>query len=92
MEGVLLPGFGDVGLEWPRDVCSDERVASAEVGVRAEFFLDTGEGGVLPQIGCDVSLVFDRKHVKVAVALLQHEVVWPPGYVWERHGEEIWYL
>ena len=78
MEGVFLPGFGDVGLEKPGDVCSDERVASAEVGVHAELLLDTGEGGVLPQTGCDLSAVFIRKQAKVAVALLEHEVVCLP--------------
>ena len=78
MEGVFLPGFCDVGLERPRDVCSDEGVASAEVGVHAELSLDTGEGGVLPQAGCDLSAVFDRKQAKVAVALLEHEVVGLP--------------
>ena len=61
MEGIFLPGFGDVGLEWHRDVGSVERVASAEVGVHAELLLNTREGGVLPQIGCDLSAVFDLK-------------------------------
>ena len=78
MEGVLLPGLGDVGLERPRNVCSDERVASAEVGVGAELLLDSGKGGVLPQTGCDLSAVLDRKQAKVAVALLEHEVVCLP--------------
>ena len=79
MEGVLLPGFGDVGLERPRDVCSDEGVASAEVGVHAELSLDTREGGVLPQAGCDLPAVFNRKQTVVAVALLEHEVVRLPN-------------
>ena len=78
VEGILLPGLGDVGLERPRDVCNDERVASTEVGVHAELLLDMRKGGVLPQAGCDLSAVFDRKQVKVAVALLEHEVVCLP--------------
>ena len=78
MEGVFLPGFGDVGLEWPGDVFSDKRVASAKVGVCAELLLDTGKGGVLPQTSCDLSAVFDRKQAKVAVALLEYEVVCLP--------------
>ena len=78
VEGIFLPGFCDVGLEWPRDVSSDERVASAEVGVHAELLLDTREGGVLPQAACDLSAVLDRKQAKVAVALLEHEVVYLP--------------
>ena len=69
MEGVLLPGLGDVGLEGPQDVCSDERVASAEDWVEAELSLDPGVGGVLPQTGCDLSAVFNRKQTEVAVAL-----------------------
>ena len=75
MEGVFLPRFGDVGLERPSDVCSDERVASVEGGVYTELFFDAGEGGVLPQAGCDLSAVFNRKQTEVAVALLEHEVV-----------------
>ena len=67
-----------MGLEGPRNVCSDERVASAEVGVHAELLLDTREGRVLPQAGCDLSEVFDRKQGKVAVAVLDHEVVCLP--------------
>ena len=78
MEGVLLPGFGDVGLEGPRDVCRDERVASAEVGFQAELLLDMMEGGVLSQTGCDLSAVFNRKQAKIAVTLLEHEVVCVP--------------
>ena len=49
MEGVFLPGFGNVGLEGPRDVCSDERIGSAEVGVHAKLLLDMIEGGVCPR-------------------------------------------
>ena len=82
MEGVFLHGFGDVGLEWPGDVCSDEQVASAEVAVCAELLLDTGKGGVLPQAGCNLSAVFDRKQAQVAVALLEHEVVCLPNLFW----------
>ena len=82
MEGIFLLGFGDVGLERPRDVCSDTQVASAEVGVHAELLLDMEEGGVLPQAGCNLSAVFDRKQAKVAVALLEHEVVCLPNLLW----------
>ena len=98
MEGVFLPGFGDVGLEGPRDICSDERVASAEVVMEAELLFDPGVGGVLPQAGCDLSAVLDREQTEVAVALLEHEVVclpylfgggteWEPGIGEARFGE-----
>ena len=78
MEGVFLPGFCDVGLEGPQDVCSDERVASAEAAVKAELLHNLGKRGVLPQAGCDLSAVFDCKQAEVAVALLDHEVVCLP--------------
>ena len=39
VEGVFLPGFGNLGLERARDVCSDERVASAEDFVGGELCL-----------------------------------------------------
>ena len=48
MEGVFLPGFGNVGLKRPRNLCSDKQVASAKVGVHAELLLDTRKGGVCP--------------------------------------------
>ena len=98
MEGVFLPGFGDVGLEWPRDEGSDEHVASAEAVVQTELLLDSGKGGVLPQACCYLSAVLDRKQAKIAVALLEHEVVclpyllrggteWEPGVSEARFGE-----
>ena len=37
-----------------------------------------GEGGVVPQAGCNLSAVFDGKQTKVAVALQEHEVVCCP--------------
>ena len=49
MERVFLLGFSDVGLEGPRDVCSDERVASVEVWVHAELLFDSAEHEFLPQ-------------------------------------------
>ena len=42
-------------------------IASAEVVVEAELLLDPGIGGVLPQAGCDLSAVLDRKQTEVAV-------------------------
>ena len=98
MEEIFLPGFGDVGLERPLDVCSDEGVASAEVGVHAKLLLDMGKCGVLPQTGCNLSAVLNRKQAKVAVALLEHEVVclpdllrggseWEPGIGEARFGK-----
>ena len=44
----------------------------------AELLLNSGKGGVLPQIGCDLSAVLNCKQTKVAVALLEHEVVGLP--------------
>ena len=37
-----------------------------------------GEGGVFPQAGCNLSAAFSCKQAKVAVALLEHEVVCLP--------------
>ena len=37
-----------------------------------------GKGGVLPQAGCDLSAVLDRKQAKIAVALLEYKVVCLP--------------
>ena len=56
--------------------------------VEAELLLDPGVGGVLPQAGCDLSAVLDRKQAEVAVALLEHEVICLPyllggGTEWE---------
>ena len=65
-------------LEWPGNVYSDEKIASAEVGIHEELLLNAGVGGVLPQAGCNLSAVLDRKQVKVAVALLENEVVCLP--------------
>ena len=78
MEGVFLPGFGDVGLEGPIDIGCDEQVASAEVVALAALLLNTREGGVSPQRGGDLPAVFDYKQSEVAVALLEHEVVCLP--------------
>ena len=71
-----------MGLEWPRDVGCDERVAPAESCMLAELFLNLGEGGVLPQASCYLSAVFHRKQTEVAVALLEHEVVCLPDLFW----------
>ena len=87
-----------MGLEGPRDICSDERVAPAEAVVEAKLLLDPGVGGVLPQTGCDLPAVLDRKQTEVAVALLEHKVVclpylfgggteWEPGVGEARFGE-----
>ena len=67
-----------MGLKRPGDVGSDETVASAESSVCAELSLDTRKRGVLPQAGCNLSAVLNRKQAEVAVALLEHEVVCLP--------------
>ena len=67
-----------MGLERPRDVGSDERIAPAEVGVHAELLLDTVEGGVLPQSDCSLSAVLLCKQTEITEALLEHEVVCLP--------------
>ena len=41
--------------------------------------LCSAESGVLPQAGCNLSAVLDRKQTEVAVALLEHEVVGLPN-------------
>ena len=78
MERIFLSGFGDVGLERPRDIASVERKTTVDVGVHAELLLDTVEGGVLPQAGCNLSAVLDRKQTEIAEALLEHAVVCLP--------------
>ena len=83
MEGVFVAGFGDVGLERPGDVCSDEGITSAKGLVCDELLLDMGKRGVLPQAGCNLSAVFNRKQAKVAVALQEHEGVCLPYLFWE---------
>ena len=49
-----------------------------EVGVHAQLSRDAGDGGVLPQAGCYLSVGFDHKQAKVAAAVLEHEVVYLP--------------
>ena len=44
----------------------------------AELFLEAGEDGVLPQTGCNLSVVFNHEQAEVAVALLEHEVICLP--------------
>ena len=78
MEGVFHPQFGDVDLEGPRDECGDEIVASAECGVEAKLFLNSGERGVMPQAGCNLSAVLDHNQMKVLETLLEYEVVCLP--------------
>ena len=78
MEGVLLPGLGDVGLERPRDVCGDEGVAADECPMGTELLLDPFVGGELAQALGDLPTVFNRKEPQVAVPLAEHEVVCLP--------------
>ena len=68
-----------MGQKGPRDVGSDKRVACAEVGVNADLLLDAGEGEVLPQAGCHLTTVLNRKQAKVAVALLEHAIIVATG-------------
>ena len=75
MEGVLRPGFGDVGLEWAGDVCGDEGVATRECPVGTELLLYPLVGGELAQALGDLPAVLDREEPQVAVLLAQHEVV-----------------
>ena len=58
-----------------RNVGSDKWVTSAEYSVCVELFFDAGKGGVFPQVVCYLSAVFESTQAKVAVALLEHEVV-----------------
>lgn len=57
-----------------------------------------GERGVIPQAGCDLSVVFNCKQTKAALALLEHKVVclsnlfgegteWEPDIGEDRFGE-----
>ena len=61
MEGVFLRGFGDVGLEWARDVGGDEGVAPRECPVGTELLLYPFVGGELAQALGDLPAVFDRE-------------------------------
>ena len=60
MEGLLLPGFGDVGLEWPGDVGGDEGVAAWECTMGTELLLNPFVGGELAQALGDLPAVFNR--------------------------------
>ena len=75
MEGVLLPGFGDVGLEWARDVGGDEGVAAWECPVGMELLLYPFVGGELAQALGDLPAVLDREEPQVAIPLAEQEVV-----------------
>ena len=78
MEGVFLPGFGDVGLERPRDVGGDEGVAAWEGPMGPKRLLDPCVGGELAQALGDLPAVFNREEPQVAVPLAQQEVVCLP--------------
>ena len=80
VEGVLLPGFGDVGLEWVRDVGGDEGVAAWEglQVVGPELLLYPFVDGELDQALGDLPAVFDREEPQVAIPLAQHQVVCLP--------------
>ena len=82
MEGVFLPRFGDVGLEWARDVGGDEGVAAWEYPVDTELLLYPFIGGELAQAFGDLPAVLDREEPQVTVPLAQHEVVGLPYLFW----------
>ena len=75
MEGVLLPRFSDVGLEWARDVGGDEGVAPRECPMGTELLLYPFVGGELAQALGDLPAVFNREEPQVAIPLAQHAVV-----------------
>ena len=78
MEGVFLPGFGDVGHKWARDVCRDEAVATGKGRVGPKLLLYPFVGGELAQALGDLPAVLDREEPQVTVPLAEHEVVCPP--------------
>ena len=61
VEGVFLPGFGDVGHKWPRDVGCDEAVATGEGLVGPELLLNPFVGGKLAQALGNLPVVLDRE-------------------------------
>ena len=78
MEGVLIPVFGDVGLQWAREVCGDKGVAAGECPVGPELLLYPFIGGELAQALGDLPAVLDREEPQVTVPWAQHEVVGLP--------------
>ena len=72
---VLLPRFGVLGLEGPRDECCDEVITSAEKGVHPQLLFELGILGVLAQTLDNLLEVFEAEEPQVAVALLEHQVV-----------------
>ena len=82
MEGILLPGFGNVGLERARDVGSDKGVAPRECSMGTKLLLYPFVGGELAQALGDLPAVLDREESQVTVPLTQHEVVCLPYLFW----------
>ena len=58
---VLLPRFGDVGLEWARNVRGDKGVTAWECPVGPELLLYPFIGGELTQALGDLPAVLDRE-------------------------------
>ena len=78
MEGVFLPGLGDVGLERPRDVGGNEGVTSGEGPMGPELVFHLFVGGELTQALGNLSAVLDREEPQVTTSWAKHEVVCLP--------------
>ena len=78
MKGVFLAGFGDVGREWPRDICHDKAVMTGKGYMGSQLLLYPLVGGELAQALGDLPAVLDREEPQVAVLLAEHEVVCLP--------------
>ena len=82
VEGVLLPGFGNVGLERPRDVGGDEWVTAGKCHMGTELLLNPLVGRELAQALGDLPVLFDREEPQAAVSWAEHEVVRLPYLLW----------
>ena len=71
MEWIFLALLGDVGREWPRDICCDETVMAGEGFVGLQLLFYPLVGGKLVQTLRDLSAVFNCEEPQVAVPLAQ---------------------
>ena len=61
VEGVFLPGFGDVDDERAQDLCRDVAVATGKGSVCLQFLLNPFVGGELAQALGEFPAVLDRE-------------------------------
>ena len=88
MEGVFLPGFGDVGRKGPRNEGHDVTIMAGKGDVGSQLLLNPLVGGELAQTLGDLSAVLDHEEPQVGIPWAEYEVVHLPdlfrgGSEWE---------